>query len=84
MLRVGNDVANHIFQKDLEDSTCFLINEAVDSLDAAPTSQSSNCRLRNALNVISKNLPMPLRSSLSQPLASHPTPRHFHSLSSFI
>ena len=70
MLDVGDGIANHILQEDLEDAKCLLVDEPVDMLDSATPSQTSNGRLRNSLDVIPQNLTVPFRSSLSQTLAS--------------
>ncbi|KAF7801846.1 histone H4 [Senna tora] len=68
MLRVGHRIANHVLQEDLEHSASLLIDQAADSLDVSSSCQSPSRRLHDSLNVVVKNLAMPLRSSLSAAL----------------
>jgi hypothetical protein len=48
------------------------------SLLPKPPCQTPNCRLRETSDVLPKHLPLPLRSSFTQALASLPTTRHLH------
>lgn len=77
MLSVSHSITNHILKEDLQNTSGFFINQSTDTLHTSSTSQSANCRLRNALNVVSQNLPVTLRSSLSQTLTSFSTTWHF-------
>ncbi|KAL4341730.1 hypothetical protein GQ457_08G012570 [Hibiscus cannabinus] len=76
VLRVGNGVANNVFQKDLEDAASLLVDQAADPLHAASTSQSSYRGLGDALDIIPENLPVTFGSALAQPFASLATARH--------
>ncbi|KAJ6739940.1 hypothetical protein OIU79_000151, partial [Salix purpurea] len=80
MLCVGDSVTNHILQEDLEDTSGFFIDKPTDTLHSATPSQSTNCRLGDALNVIPENLTMPLGSSLSKSLSSFTLSLTFFSL----
>ncbi|KAJ7977102.1 Histone H4, partial [Quillaja saponaria] len=68
MLSVGDSITDNILQEDLEDTTSLFIDETTNSLNATSSRQTTNCRLCNALNVITEHLPVPLGSSLSQTL----------------
>ena len=81
VLGVGDSIANHVLQEDLEDATCLLVDETADTLDSATPGQTPNGRLGNSLDVIPQNLTVPFRSSLSQTLASFSSSWHFLSLS---
>jgi hypothetical protein len=79
VLRVRHGVTNDVLEEDLEDAACLLVDEAADPLDATSSRQTPNRRLRDALDVVPKHLPVPLRSSFAQALASLSSTRHFHS-----
>lgn len=66
MLGVGDGVLDDGFEEDLEYIAGFLVNEPRDSLDTAATRQTTNGRLGDALDVITKHFAMPFRSSFSQ------------------
>ncbi|MFS7995201.1 hypothetical protein Hanom_Chr12g01115261 [Helianthus anomalus] len=76
MLRVGNSVTNHILQKYLQNTTCLFIYQTADSLDSTSSGQPPDGGFGDTLNVIPKNFPVTLCSSLSQPLSSFSTSRH--------
>ena len=76
VLSVSNGVANHVLQEDLQNSASLLVDKAGDPFHAAPSCQTTNGRLRNALDVISQNLAMPLRASLSQAFSTFASTRH--------
>merc|ERR1740128_519398 len=70
VLRVGYGVTDDILQEDLKNTPGLLINEARDPLDASSPGQATDGWLRDALDVVPENLPVPLGSSLAKPLAS--------------
>ncbi|KAM7499248.1 hypothetical protein LguiA_023662 [Lonicera macranthoides] len=78
MLGVGNSIANHILQKDLEYTSGFFIDETADPLHSTSSRQPPNCRLCNPLNVVTEDLTVPFCTSLSQPFSTFSTPRHFY------
>ena len=65
----------------LQNTTSFFVDEPGDPLDAAPPSKTSNGGLGDALDVVTKNLPVSLGSSLPQALATFPTSTHCSLLS---
>merc|ERR1719228_941002 len=80
VLGVGDGVPDHIFQEDLEHAPGLLVDEARDPLDATTPGKTTDGRFGNPLNVITKNLPVPLSSPLPQSLPSLATARHLVSV----
>ena len=76
VLSVGHRIADDVLQEDLQNAAGLLVDQAADALDAAAASQSADGGLGDALDVITKNLAMALRSALSESLASLATARH--------
>ena len=54
----------------------FILKKARDSFDTSPTSQSSDSRLGNSLDVVSEHLPMTLGASLSESFSSFASASH--------
>ena len=81
MLRVGDSITDDILKEDLEDTTGLLIDEARDTLDSSTTSQTPDCWLCDALDVVSQHLAMTLGASLSKSLSSFATSGHVAGLS---
>ena len=73
---VGDCVTDHVLQKHLENSTGLLVNEARDTLDSTTASETTDSGLSDALDVVTKDLPMTLGTSLSEALSSFATTRH--------
>ena len=65
MLAVCHCIADHVLKEDFQDSAGFFVDEARDSLHSAPSCQTTDCWLGDALDVITKNFAVPLCSSLS-------------------
>ena len=94
VLGVGDGVADHVLEEDLEDAPGLLVDEARDPLDAAPPGEAPDGRLGDALrmggqddsllkahlDVIAEDLTVPLGASLSQTLASLTTSGHLDML----
>ena len=57
VLRVGDRVADHVLQEDLEHAAGLLVDEARDALDAATASQAADGGLGDALEVVSNDGP---------------------------
>ncbi|CAA7403559.1 unnamed protein product [Spirodela intermedia] len=70
VLRVGHGVADDVLQEDLEHPAGLLVDEAADSLHAAPPRQPPDRRLRDPLDVVPQDLAVALRPPLPQPLPS--------------
>lgn len=65
MLRVSDTVLDHVLEEGLEDTTGFLVHETGNALDTSSTSQTSNGRLGDALNVFAHDLTMTLGASFT-------------------
>jgi hypothetical protein len=61
MFSVGDGITDNVFQEDLEDTTGFFVDETGDTLHTTTTSETTNSRLGNTLNVVTKNLTMTLK-----------------------
>ena len=70
MLRVGNRVPDDVLKEDLKDTTSLFVDETGDTLDTATTSETTDGGLGDALDVVTKDLPVTLGSSLSESLSS--------------
>ena len=80
----------HVLEEDLEDAPGLLVDEAGDPLNAAPPGEAPDGRLGDALrmggqddsllkphlDVVAKDLAVPLGASLAQTLASLTTSGH--------
>jgi hypothetical protein len=76
VLGVGDGVADHVLEEDLEHSAGFLVDEAGDTLDSATASQTADGGLGDALDFVTQNLAMPLGASLAESLSSFAATRH--------
>ena len=54
----------------LEDAASFLVDESRDALDAAATSQTSDCRLGDALDVVAQHFSVPFGATFAESLAT--------------
>ena len=70
MLGVGDGITDDVLEEDLEHTAGLLVDETGDTLDTATTSETADCGLGNALDVVTKDLAMTLGSSLSKSLSS--------------
>jgi hypothetical protein len=76
VLRVSDSVTDDILQKDLEHAASLLVDETADTLHASTARETSDGWLGDALDVITEHLPVPLRTSLPEPLPSFSPSRH--------
>ena len=60
----------------LENTPSLLVNKARDTLDTTTTSETADGWLGDALNVVTKDLPVTLGASLSKTFASLASARH--------
>ncbi|KAJ4975648.1 hypothetical protein NE237_000754 [Protea cynaroides] len=51
---------NDVLKKDLENTSCFFIDETTDPLNTSSPSKTTNCKLGHTLDVISQHLPVRL------------------------
>lgn len=76
VLGVGDGVADHVLQEDLEHAAGLLVDEPRDALDAAAPGQAADGGLGDALDVVAQHLAVPLRAALAQAFASLAATRH--------
>jgi hypothetical protein len=76
VLSVGDSITDDVFQENLENSSGLLVDETRDALDTTTTGKTTDCRLRDTLDVIAQDFAMTLSASLSETLASFATTRH--------
>ena len=76
VLTVGHGIPDHVLQENLEDTSGLFVDQTTDTLDSTPSSESSNGRLGDSLDVVTENLSVTLGTSLSESLASFTTARH--------
>ena len=76
VLGVGDGITNDVLKEDLEHSTGLFVDETRDTLHTTSASKTTDGRLGDTLDVITKNLAMSLGASLSEPLASFATSSH--------
>ena len=53
VLAVGDCITDDILQEDLQYTACLFVDETRDPLDTSPSSKSTDCRLGDALDVVS-------------------------------
>ena len=76
VLCVGDRVADDGLQERLEDSAGLLVDEAGDSLDSTAAGETADGGLGDSLDVVPKDLAVPLGSSLAEALSSFSTSGH--------
>ena len=74
---VGDSVSDNVLEEHFQNSTCFFVDETRDSLYAATASKTSDGWLGDALDVITKDLPVALSASFSKSFSSFTATRHF-------
>ncbi len=82
MLSVGDSITDDILKEHLQDTTGLLVDQARDTLDSTTTSQTTDGRLGDTLDVITEYLPVTLGATLSESLSSFTTARHVVQMSS--
>ena len=76
MFGVGDGITDDVLKEDLEDTTGLLVDESRDTLDSSTSRQTADGGLGDALDVITKYLPVTLGASLAESLASFTTSSH--------
>jgi len=62
--------ATYALKEGLQHGTGLLVDEARDTLNTTPTSEATNSRLGNALDVVAQDFAMALSTGLSETLAT--------------
>ena len=73
---VGDRVTDDGLQERLEDSAGLLVDEPGDSLDSSTAGETTDGWLGDSLDVVAKDLAVPLGSSLAESLSSFTSSRH--------
>jgi hypothetical protein len=76
MLSVGDRVTDNVLEENLEDSTSLFVDETGDTLDTTTTCETTDSRLSDSLDIVTKDLAMTLGASLSESLSSFTSARH--------
>ena len=76
VLRVGDRVPDHIFQKHLQHPTGLLVDKPGDALHTTTTSQATDGRLGDTLDIVAQNLAVALSASFPKAFAAFATSRH--------
>ena len=66
VLSVGNGVSDSTLEEGLEYSSGLLVDQSGDSLDTTSTSETSDSGLGDSLDVVTKDLPVTLGTTLSE------------------
>jgi hypothetical protein len=73
VLRVGDGVADDVLEEHLEHAAGLLVDQTGYALDSTSAGQTTDGRLRDALDVVTQYLAMTLRASLAETLAAFTT-----------
>jgi hypothetical protein len=76
MFGVCDGITDDVLQENFEDPTGLLIDEARDTLHTTSASKTTDGRLGDALDVVTKYFTMTLGAPLSKSLSSFTTARH--------
>eukprot|EP00041_Stephanoeca_diplocostata_P021186 m.488050 g.488050 ORF g.488050 m.488050 type:complete len:109 (+) comp21761_c0_seq9:670-996(+) len=76
VLGVGHGIADDVLKEDLEDTTGFFVDESRNALDTSTASETADCRLGDALDVVTQDLAVTLGAPLSKSLSSFSSSRH--------
>jgi len=77
VLSVRHSVTDHVLQEHFENATSLLVDQTRDTLHTTSASKTTDGWLRDALDVITKDLAMTLGATLAKTFASFTTSRHF-------
>jgi len=77
VLGVSDGVSDDVLEEYFQYAARFFVNQTGDTFDAASTSQSSDRRFRDALDVVTENLTMTFGATFSQSLASFTATGHY-------
>jgi hypothetical protein len=73
---VRNGITDDVFKEMTKDTADFFVDITTDSLDTASTSETSDCWLRNTLNVFTHHFSMPLGPTFSKTFATFASSGH--------
>ena len=70
VLGVGDRISDHVLQEHFENTSRLFVDQAGDTLDSATSCQTSNGRLRYALDVVTQDFSVSLGATFAQSFAS--------------
>ena len=73
VLSVGDGITNDTLEEGLEDTASLLVDHGRDTLDTTTTSETTDGRLGDTLNVVTQDLPVAFGTTLSETLATFTT-----------
>jgi hypothetical protein len=76
MLSVGDSITNDAFQEGLENTACLFVDHGRDTLDTTTACETTDGRLGDTLDVVSKNLSVTLGTTLSETFTAFAASRH--------
>ena len=76
MLGVGDGITDDVLEEYLQYATGLLVDEARDTFDTTSAGETTDGRLGDTLDVVSKNFPVALGTPLSETLTSFTATRH--------
>jgi hypothetical protein len=76
VLGVGDGITDDVLEEDLEHAAGLLIDQAADALDTTATSETTDGRLGDPLDVITQHLAVTLGAALAQTLSSFAATGH--------
>ena len=74
---VRNRVADHVFEEHFQYATGLLVDKSRNALHATAASQTADCGLGDALDVVPQHFAMALGTTLAKTLPALSAPRHF-------
>jgi len=78
MLCVCDCITDDVLEEDFQDTTGFLVDESRDTFNSTSTCKTTDGRLGDTLDVVSKNFPVTLGAPLSKTFSSFTTTRHVY------
>jgi len=76
VLGVSHRVADDVLKEDLEHTASLLVDQARNTLDTSSPCKTADRRLRDALDVVAKNLAMALGSTLAESFSTFSAASH--------
>ena len=70
VLAVGHCISDDVLKEDFQNAARFLVDQPGDSLDTPSSSQATDCRFSDALDVVSQDFAVTFGTALSKPLSS--------------
>ena len=75
-IAVGHGISDDVLKEDFQNAARFLVDQPGDSLDTPSSSQATDCRFSDALDVVSQDFAVTFGTALSQPLSSFASSGH--------